>query len=56
MKLIIAKSLSGWIIEVVASNGTIMLTSKPYARRMNAKEAAKILKAKVGKAKITEAA
>ena len=56
MKIIIVKNLSSWSFEVVASNGTTMLTSKDYARKRNAREAAKLLKAKLSKAKIVEAA
>jgi uncharacterized protein YegP (UPF0339 family) len=55
MKIIIVKNISSWSLEVVASNGTTMLTSKTYTRKRNAKEAAKLLKAKLGKAKIVEA-
>ena len=54
MKIIIVKNLTTWSLEVVASNGTVMLTSKAYARKRNAVEAAKLLKAKLGKAKIVE--
>lgn len=54
MKIFIIMGLSGWSFEVVASNGTIMLTSKTYSRKRNAHEAAKLLKAKLGKAKIIE--
>jgi uncharacterized protein YegP (UPF0339 family) len=55
MKIFIQKKLTGWSFEVVASNGTTMLTSKTYARKPNAMEAAKLLKAQLGKAKIVEA-
>lgn len=52
MKIEIITGINSWSLQVIASNGTVMLTSKPYSRKRNALEAAKLLKAKLGKAKI----
>ena len=54
MKIEFTKGISTWSFEVIASNGTVMLTSKTYTRKRNALEAAKLLKARLGKAKIVE--
>lgn len=45
----------GCQLTLVSSNGTVICRSRTYTRRRNAMEAAKLIKAQAGKAKIEEA-
>jgi uncharacterized protein YegP (UPF0339 family) len=57
MEIRIQKFNKGWQLAIVStSNGTVIATSRGYTRKQNAREAAKTLKAKMGKAKIVELA
>ncbi len=55
MKVEIDKNKKGQpFFRVVAGNGSVMLTSKPYARKRNLAEALAVLKAGLPEAKVVD--